>query len=136
MRQILAKRRRHNPWFNALLVSTLFAMGTIMIVMELYYAQKAWIDLRNYPGGPTAYFYLEEAQPINTAAAVASTITVLVGDALLVRPEFFSIVVCIAETSSRFGDVLSSGVRRGWWSSCPSCNGSSSAASHSCTTSI
>jgi hypothetical protein len=52
--------------------------------MEIYYGQKAWIDLRNFPDGPLGYILNAEAQPINTVGAIFSTIIVLVGDALLV----------------------------------------------------
>jgi hypothetical protein len=84
MQSIYAHLKRRALWFQALCVTTLFISGTLCLIMEIYYGQKAWIDLRGFPGGPLGYILNAEAQPINTVGAIFSTIIVLVGDALLV----------------------------------------------------
>jgi hypothetical protein len=68
MYHIFQNRKRRSPWFNAAFVTSLFASGTICLVMEIYFGQKAWVDLRGYPGGPAGYIFNAEAQPINTGA--------------------------------------------------------------------
>jgi hypothetical protein len=83
--QIYDQRKRRNPWWNALFVVSLIGTGTVMCAMGLYFGQKAWIDNRDYPGGPLGYIMNMQAQPIDTAGSAASTITCLIGDGLLVR---------------------------------------------------
>ncbi|KAF7377178.1 hypothetical protein MSAN_00137200 [Mycena sanguinolenta] len=53
------KSRRHN-WELLAFISTLFTLGNIGNATSIYYAQKTFIDDRNYPGGPGAFF-LEQA---------------------------------------------------------------------------
>jgi hypothetical protein len=86
MRQIFKNRRRTSPWWNALLITILFVSGSLCIFVELYSGQRTWINYRNFPGGPLGFLLHSEdaVAPYKKAGPAASTITVLVGDALLV----------------------------------------------------
>jgi hypothetical protein len=85
IQRIFINRKRRGPWFNASFVTALLISGTISIVSELYFGQEAWVNYRNYPGGPLGYIYGAEAQAINIVGSVSSALIVLIGDALLVR---------------------------------------------------
>ncbi|KAF7328661.1 hypothetical protein MSAN_02467700 [Mycena sanguinolenta] len=55
------KTRRHN-WELLLFIFILFALGNIGNATSIFYAQKTFIDDRNYPGGPGAYFFEQSTQ--------------------------------------------------------------------------
>jgi hypothetical protein len=88
MHHIFAKRGRRRPWWNALFVTTLFISGSICVIVEQYNGQNTWIDFRNYPGGPAGYLFATQYQILNTVGNVASVVTLMVSNALLVRLRF------------------------------------------------
>ncbi|KAJ6482591.1 hypothetical protein C8R45DRAFT_1001965 [Mycena sanguinolenta] len=55
------KSRRHN-WEMLIYVFILFALGNIGNATSIFYAQKTFIDDRNYPGGPGAFFFEQSTQ--------------------------------------------------------------------------
>ncbi|KAJ7602491.1 hypothetical protein DFH06DRAFT_1311448 [Mycena polygramma] len=52
----------------------LFALGTIFVFMDLYSLQLAFVDNRNAPGGPMAYFYSQYGTPISVVPNACSVI--------------------------------------------------------------
>ncbi|KAF7328676.1 hypothetical protein MSAN_02469200 [Mycena sanguinolenta] len=55
------KAQPHN-WQWLLFVFILFALGNIGNATSIFYVQKTFIDDRNYPGGPGAYFFEQSTQ--------------------------------------------------------------------------
>jgi hypothetical protein len=86
--QMFRKQNRRKLWWDALLVTVLFISGSICSAMELYSAQRAWIDYRNLPGNPLGFFLHSENAPHRKARPVALNIAVLAGDGLLGSQRF------------------------------------------------
>ncbi|KAJ6482590.1 hypothetical protein C8R45DRAFT_1062954 [Mycena sanguinolenta] len=55
------KSRRHN-WELMAFIFIIFALGNIGNATSIFYAQKTFIDDRNYPGGPGAFFFEQSTQ--------------------------------------------------------------------------
>ncbi|KAF7328660.1 hypothetical protein MSAN_02467600 [Mycena sanguinolenta] len=55
------KFSRHS-WAMLIFVCILFILGNIGNATSIFYAQKTFIDDRNYPGGPGAFFFEQSTQ--------------------------------------------------------------------------
>lgn len=75
-------------WWQFALVVSLFALGTINIICNLNFNQKAWIDNRNYPGGPLGYLQEQQAIAVDTVGNAAGCITTFLADGFLVSHLF------------------------------------------------
>ncbi|EMD39212.1 hypothetical protein CERSUDRAFT_152269 [Gelatoporia subvermispora B] len=65
-------------------ISALFAMGTINLATNIRFNQRAWIDERNYPGGPSAFIMQRISSPVDTLGTSAGIVGDFLADSLLV----------------------------------------------------
>ncbi|KAI0919681.1 hypothetical protein AcV5_001677 [Taiwanofungus camphoratus] len=79
---IVTGKRTHWKWLPV--ISILFSMATVNICMNIHFNEMAWIDDRNYPGGPLAFLLEQQANPINTAGNSASFIATFLADGILI----------------------------------------------------
>ncbi|KZT01790.1 uncharacterized protein LAESUDRAFT_752496 [Laetiporus sulphureus 93-53] len=77
-----SKRTAHHLWL--IFAFTMFSLTTISICCNINFNQRAWIDERNYPGGPIAFFSDEQSLPVNAASITTSVITFFLADGLLI----------------------------------------------------
>jgi uncharacterized iron-regulated membrane protein len=63
----------------------LLALVTIDVAMAALWGQYMWIDHRNYPGGPPAYFVVTKAAWFTVFGMFARAAANILGDGLLVR---------------------------------------------------
>lgn len=83
--------RRWMLWL--ILNSTLFALGTINLACNINFNESAWINERQYPGGPFHFLMEQQTRPVLTLANVATILVSFLADGLLVRP---TLVICRA----------------------------------------
>ncbi|TFK55505.1 hypothetical protein OE88DRAFT_1651854 [Heliocybe sulcata] len=83
---VLAVARNNSGFTRAWLPysALLLALATINICCSINFNERAWIDYRNYPGGPLAFFVEQPSIGVNIAAISTSIITILLCDALLI----------------------------------------------------
>ncbi len=77
-----AKFKRDFPL--VLFVMIMFSLSTIFIGTAMQFTQQAYVDQRNFPGGPSAYEVLEFSLPIDSVANVTLVMSCFFADALLV----------------------------------------------------
>ncbi|KAF5381871.1 hypothetical protein D9757_008369 [Collybiopsis confluens] len=86
---ITLKKRWKRPssdqvWIGWLVFNTLlFAFGTINMACSIRFNQNAWINDREYPGGPFAYMIEQQAAPVLTLGNTAAVLASCLADALL-----------------------------------------------------
>ena len=61
-----------------------FSMSTAFIGTVMQFTQQAFVDDRNFPGGPSAYEIVEFSIPIDAAANDLIVVSTILSDALLV----------------------------------------------------
>lgn len=62
----------------------LFIIGTINLACSIRFNEDAWINDRNYPGGPYAFILEQQSMPILTLGNTCSIIASFMADGLLV----------------------------------------------------
>ncbi|KAJ3773434.1 hypothetical protein FB446DRAFT_787840 [Lentinula raphanica] len=78
------KTCKNRAWIGWLVFNfLLFAMGTINLACSIRYNQNAWVNDREYPGGPYAYLIEQGSIPVMTLGNVASILASFLADALL-----------------------------------------------------
>ena len=65
---------------------TLLALATLDVALVSLWGQYMWIDHRDYPGGPLAFYVRSEAAWYSVMHLASIVITNILGDGLLVRP--------------------------------------------------
>lgn len=80
----LIKENKRGNWRWLAFIFTLFSLGTLNICFNLHFNQMAWIDKRNYPGGPLMFLLEQQNVPINIAGNAISAIIPFLADGLLV----------------------------------------------------
>jgi hypothetical protein len=83
-------RGRVYSWLQGLLVTALFGNATLYFVGATLNDQWAWIDYRNYPGGPVGF--IEEVDNIwpSIMSNIALVLITFIADGVLVRTDAFS----------------------------------------------
>ncbi|KAJ7489631.1 hypothetical protein B0H11DRAFT_1059384 [Mycena galericulata] len=77
-------RSKSRMWIFWLVLNTaLFAMGTINLACSIRFNENAWINDREYPGGPFNYLIDEQSVPFMTLGNVASILASFMSDGLL-----------------------------------------------------
>lgn len=71
-----------------LFIFVLFACGTVNISINMTFNEWAWIDFREYPGGPLQFLLEQQSNVVNTWGNAISTVVELLTDALLVSLPF------------------------------------------------
>jgi hypothetical protein len=66
-----------------LFVFLMFALNTVYIATTIQFTQQAFIDFRNFDGGPSAYEIVFFSIPIDAAANDCLVVTTMLADALL-----------------------------------------------------
>lgn len=94
---VLERKKSNIKWL--IYVVVLFAIGTLNITFNAHFSELAYIDERNYPGGPLAYDLEQAALPILTAGNSASTLGAMMGQIILVRKNMFYIVHSLTLTA-------------------------------------
>lgn len=84
----LIKENKRGNWRWLAFIFTLFSLGTLNICFNLHFNQMAWIDKRNYPGGPLMFLLEQQNVPINIAGNAISAIIPFLADGLLVSEAF------------------------------------------------
>ncbi|KAJ6575976.1 hypothetical protein DFH09DRAFT_1150142 [Mycena vulgaris] len=71
-------------WIFWLVFNTLlFATGTINLACSIRFNQNAWVNDREYPGGPFSYLVEQQSLPFMTLGNVASILASFLSDGLL-----------------------------------------------------
>ena len=76
-------------------VSILFAMGTVNLACNTRMTQLEFIDNRNFPGGPNAWFFEFYSDGVNTAGNAAYVIANVLTDGLLVSTTSLDVLIVI-----------------------------------------
>ncbi|KAF9045152.1 hypothetical protein BJ165DRAFT_1528060 [Panaeolus papilionaceus] len=66
-------------------VAALFALGTANIACSVHYNQLAFIDQRNYPGGPGAFLSDQQGNPSNVGAVATSIMMMIFADIFMIH---------------------------------------------------
>lgn len=74
-------------------ICALFVLGTIQLATNTKYYEMMWIDDRNFPGGPIAFFTTQFSVPINTVGGVAFILADFLADAILVSSLFYGAIL-------------------------------------------
>lgn len=78
-------------------VLLIFTLSTVFQGTAMQFTQQAFVDDRNFPGGPAAYEVVEFSLPIDSVANVTLVISCFLSDMLLVRSALTSHVVSISK---------------------------------------
>jgi len=82
-RSIMKDRTRASfTWLP--LVATLFILGTVNIACNINYTQLAWINDRDYPGGPVMFIVEQQTMPVNMTALATSIVALFLSDSFLI----------------------------------------------------
>jgi hypothetical protein len=76
---------RKSQKFYIAIGGTLLALVTIDVALVSLWGQYMWIDHRNYPGGPTAFYVATEAAWYSVMHLATCVLANILGDGLLVR---------------------------------------------------
>ena len=76
-------KKRTSNFYIAFIVA-LFVLGTIQFITNSRYYQMMWIDDRNFPGGPIAFFTSQFSIASNTVGGVAFILSDFLADSILV----------------------------------------------------
>jgi hypothetical protein len=72
-------------WIFWLVFNTLlFSLGTINLACSIRYNENAWVNDREYPGGPFNYLVEQGSLPFATLGNVASILASFMSDGMLV----------------------------------------------------
>ena len=66
-------------------LTSLFVVGTIINATAMIFTQDAFVNNRNYPGGPGEFEVEQFALPVSAVSNVAMVIGLWLTDSLLVR---------------------------------------------------
>lgn len=86
-------------------IVTVFILGTLLTVSSSAFTQLAFVDNRNFPGGPAVYEQLMSWIPVDELGNVALVLSSFFNDALLVSLPFLNILspLALMDVQNRFG---------------------------------
>ncbi|KAI0919677.1 hypothetical protein AcW1_003132 [Taiwanofungus camphoratus] len=94
-------------------ICCVFFMATINICCSINFNERAWIDDRNFPGGPLAFFSERQSLPVNVASIATSVITLFLADSLLIyrchalwKNLYITLFLCAVLVASTIVSVL------------------------------
>ncbi|PPQ71932.1 hypothetical protein CVT24_007906 [Panaeolus cyanescens] len=82
--QFIEGSRRRHIIFSGIYITVMFACGTVYCAANARLTQLAYVNFRNFPGGPAVYALYEFNTPISIAGATAFMMTTWMNDALLI----------------------------------------------------
>lgn len=97
MHELLSRREttpRLRWYFNLGYVSLLFVLGTLGGAVQTLIAQRAYIDNRNYPGGPAVYLATHYNTPINVFGFACYVVATWLQDGFLVSAMLYNMRAC------------------------------------------
>lgn len=71
----------------------LLALITISLAANAFYGQAMWIEHRDFPGGPAAYFESNEALWYNTFGTATDVTANAMGDGLMVSMNLYNLKI-------------------------------------------
>jgi hypothetical protein len=71
-------------------IAGLFVLGTVNISCSLHFNQLAFIDQRQYPGGPAAFLTEQQSDSANVGAVATSIIMMIAADIFMVKCAFLN----------------------------------------------
>lgn len=80
----LVTERKKNCWKWLAYIAVLFSMATVNICLNMHFSEMAWIDDRDYPGGPLAFLLEQQSDSMNTVGNSVSFVATFLADGLLV----------------------------------------------------
>jgi len=86
------KSKKRSSKLSIAFICTLFILGTIQLGTNSKYYEMMWIDDRNFPGGPIAFFTTQFSVPINTVGGAAFLLADFLADSALKIYRLF--VIC------------------------------------------
>ncbi|KAG7085727.1 hypothetical protein E1B28_003270 [Marasmius oreades] len=81
----LLKRKRPHKLFWLVFNGFLFAFGTINLACGIHYNENAWVNKREYPGGPFAYLFEQQALPTQTLGNSVAILASFFADGLMLQ---------------------------------------------------
>ena len=113
MRILLRDRQSGGHRYFLMAYSTVLCSTNMIIwVISSHGTRLAWIDYRNFPGGPIGFFESSYLTNIDIVAGVALVLGNILADALLVSKHFVALIRPSHGRAYSFTDVTSSGVPR------------------------
>lgn len=79
-------------------IGVLFALGTVNISCIVHFNELAWIDMRNYPGGPVAFFLEQSGDPSNVGSIATATLVQTASGLVTVGFPCLSVEGCASDT--------------------------------------
>ncbi|KAI0919667.1 hypothetical protein AcW1_003139 [Taiwanofungus camphoratus] len=79
----LVTERKKNCWKWLAYIAVLFSMATVNICLNMHFSEMAWIDDRDYPGGPLAFLLEQQSDSMNTVGNSVSFVATFLADGLL-----------------------------------------------------
>ncbi|KAK0445630.1 uncharacterized protein EV420DRAFT_1571936 [Desarmillaria tabescens] len=77
---ILHSSKKHYVWQTIVFISFIVVLSTIYTACNIHFNELAWIDERNYPGGPLAYQLEQQDQKFQTLGNAASVLLTILAD--------------------------------------------------------
>ncbi|KAF8875993.1 hypothetical protein BD779DRAFT_177394 [Infundibulicybe gibba] len=82
-------QKRGGRWVGWFAMScALFAIGTISLACSIHFNQTAWVDERNYPGGPLAFLTEQQGRSVLTVGNSATLMASCLAGGLLLHRVF------------------------------------------------
>ncbi|KAL0065744.1 hypothetical protein AAF712_007227 [Marasmius tenuissimus] len=81
----LLKKKMQYKLLWLLFNGSLFAFGTISLACSIYYNENAWVNQREYPGGPLVYLFEQQALPTQTLGNTAAILASFFADGLMLQ---------------------------------------------------
>ncbi|KAK0214243.1 hypothetical protein EDD85DRAFT_872857 [Armillaria nabsnona] len=77
---VLHSSKKRYVWQTITFISFIVMLSTIYTACNIHFNEMAWIDERNYPGGPLAYQLEQQNQKVQTVGNVASVLLTILAD--------------------------------------------------------
>ncbi|KAK0186806.1 hypothetical protein F5146DRAFT_1143193 [Armillaria mellea] len=77
---VLHSTKKRYVWQTITFISFIVILSTIYTACNIHFNEMAWIDERNYPGGPLAYQLEQQNQKVQTVGNVASVLLTILAD--------------------------------------------------------
>ncbi|KAF8960225.1 hypothetical protein BDZ97DRAFT_1834589 [Flammula alnicola] len=80
----LLHEKNKNNWRWLIFIFVLFSLATCNLAFNVHFNELAWIDDRNYPGGPLMFILEQQTLPFNIAGNAVTIVITFMADALLI----------------------------------------------------
>jgi len=111
LRLLRERKKTKSKWF--LYASMMFILGTANISCIIHFNELAWIDQRNYSGGPAAFLLERSSEPSNVGAIATSIVIQAMSGLLLIlrchtlwRRVYVTVSLCLVLLASTIISIL------------------------------